>query len=198
MTQKLYRFLFCKQTGLYKGLTYEQPWPENSTVIQPHFEAGFKSVFDLSFGGWKLVPQEVFFKQMNSIDEIKNVVELKNEDLKNRMNREFTYIRDETVGCLISNFAQVNETIAARFSLMNSASRDYFLCLEKAVLDNEKTLERCYREFGHLEDMLIEIRDAQKDHYLYSRKSYWTSRFIDVIANFYVRGRDIFFKFFQP
>lgn len=197
MTQKLYRFLFCKQTGLYKGLTYERPWPENSTVIQPHFEAGFKSVFDLSFGGWKLVPQEIFFKQMSSIDEIQTVVELKNEDLKNRMNREFTYIRDETVGCLISNFAQVNETIAARFNLMNGASRDYFLCLEKAVLDNEKTLERCYREFGHLEDMLIEIRDAQKDHYLYSRKSYWTSRLVDVIANFYVRGRDIFFKFFK-
>lgn len=192
MNQKLYRFTFDKQSGLYKGLTYEQPWAENTTVIQPHFEAGFKTVFDFAFGAWKLVPQEIFYKRMSSADEIQNVVEYKNDVVKVLFNR-------------------LHEKLDSEFVLIDKQILFNFYQVKQSFIELNDENCRLKTFIGQNQDMLIELKDSvfvlsvlverialeQEKHYLYSRKSYWTSRLVDFVAQFYMSGRNIFFKFFN-
>lgn len=192
MNNKLYRFTFDKQSGLYKGLTYDQPWCDNSTVIQPHFEAGFKTVFDFAFGAWKLVPQEIFYKQMSSADEIQNVVEFKNNVVRVLFKSLHEKIAENFVA--LKSDIEVNDTR----NILNTEKIIREVLINKSeILQLHCDIRSTNQHLGYLEDLLIDIRDAQKDHYLYSRKSYWTSRFIDSITKFAMRCRDIFFKFFN-
>lgn len=196
MQEKLYRFVFDKQTGLYKGLTYEQPWAENTTVLQPHFEAGFKTVFDFEFSAWKLVPQEIFFKQMSCIDRIGNVVEFKNNVVRVLFQRLNENIEEKFVDtCKLVKLCHEKNDL--KFHQMYLENRLNYSDLKKEILLLSCDLGSTNRHLGYLEDLLIDIRDAQKDHYLYSRKSYWTSRFIDSVTKFAMCSRDIFFKFFN-
>ena len=65
-----YRFIFDAQNGSYQGIARE-PFPENSTYVQPHFSAGYKTCWDFS-GRWKLVKEEEFFKQVNVQDVLRD------------------------------------------------------------------------------------------------------------------------------
>ena len=199
MRNKLYRFLYDVRTGLYKGLTYEFPWPDNSTIIQPHFETGFKPLWDFEFGVWKLMPQEIFFKQMSSIDEVSNAVEFKNNVIVNE------------IANLYSHNQHYFQDINIRFNEIDSRaswhSKKFKECCDEIKTDNFNL----QKSVGENQDMLIELKDSvfvlsvlverialeQEKHYLYSRKFYWTSRFIDFATQFCVRSRNIFFKFFN-
>lgn len=68
---KNYRFTYDAQTGLYSGLAYDVVAPfEHTTDIEPHFRYGFKTVFDVVMGDWKLVPSELFFEHAALIDKM--------------------------------------------------------------------------------------------------------------------------------
>jgi len=192
MSEKLYRFIFDKQTGLYKGLTYEQPWADNTTVLQPHFEAGFKTVFDFEFAAWKLVPQEVFFKQMATIDQIETAVELKNNYIATRLLTYHAHV-DQRFDVIDSKAEYDRLKILTQISINKSEiiqNRLKMLDLKEEILNNRKFIL-------NLEDLLIQVIDQQREQMIYSRKFYWTSRLIDIGTNFYVRCRNVFFKFFN-
>lgn len=64
-----FKFLFDPQSGSYQGIVRE-PYPDNSTYVQPHFSVGYKTCWDFS-GKWKLVKEEEFFKQVLVQDVLK-------------------------------------------------------------------------------------------------------------------------------
>lgn len=87
LDKRNYKFLFDVQTNEYKGITREQPWCENTTHIAPHFQYGFKTVWDRNFYYWKLIPNHLWFEQMFTKDAIETVIEYKNEFVKSEIMR---------------------------------------------------------------------------------------------------------------
>lgn len=82
--RKAYRYLYDEQTGAYMGLTYDLPFPINSTDVEPHFVSHCKTVFDTTLNLWRLVDKEAFFLQMAKLDtlhdlDLEMIHELKHE-----------------------------------------------------------------------------------------------------------------------
>lgn len=63
-TPKDYRYTYDLETMLFTGITREQPFAKNSTAVKPHFEAGFKTVYDKQLKNWKLLDQNEYFEMM--------------------------------------------------------------------------------------------------------------------------------------
>lgn len=85
--ERNYRFLFDEQTGTYAGITRIKPFPENSTLIVPHFRYGFKTIWDAAFEKWRLVPEQYFFEEMKIRNDISNAIDLKNHEIVGALNR---------------------------------------------------------------------------------------------------------------
>lgn len=117
----VFKFLFDPQTGSYQGIARE-PYPENSTFVQPHFSAGFKTCWDFK-GRWKLVKEEEFFKQVNVQDVLRDyeidldskhkelilVIENRFDALMRRQNENYFIMSREQRNVSLAFNGQLNE-----------------------------------------------------------------------------------------
>lgn len=67
-TEKVYRYLYDPSTYLYSGIISGVK-PEHSTDVKPHFESGFKTIYDKKLKKWKLIEQREYFELIGSMNK---------------------------------------------------------------------------------------------------------------------------------
>ena len=141
----VFKFLFDPQNGNYQGIARE-PFPENSTYVQPHFSAGFKTCWDFK-GRWKLVKEEEFFKQVNVQDVLRTYdVDL---DSKNR----------ELISVLENRFYALMRRQNENHMLSWGASRAIEHVFNKRLDEIEKHLDELQMDLIIVQDRLEVIID---------------------------------------
>lgn len=122
-TPKVYRYTYDLETMLFTGITREQPFAKNSTAIKPHFEAGFKTVYDKELKNWKLLDQNEYFEMMARYN--------KQAEFETDI-REYIFLSVKALGEDIHAFSD-------KFDINNA---DRFIKLEKNVKHVE-TIANC-------------------------------------------------------
>ena len=137
---KNYCFLYDIESGEFKGLSRDNPQPSNSTHVEPHFESGYKTIFDRNTKVWKLIKRDQFFEIQKTAHEM--TVHL------DEYNRKFDRMFQDQQESLILGFEQMNDkfsNLKQDLILLKAQNREYevqFKKLSEAIESNkEKQLE---------------------------------------------------------
>lgn len=152
--ERAYRFLFDNQSGEFRGVTRVTPFPENSTLTEPYFDAGFKTVFDRVSGNWKLVPREMFYDQMSRRDDIEETIDIKNFILTEKLR--------EMHNSLTMSYAFINERLKDFEEHSSLHRKEIILALSEQAKVNQDNFNLIYaRVDNHF--VLNEIRLCRND-----------------------------------
>lgn len=138
---KVYRYKFDPVTKLYNGLTYDLK-EKHATDVQPNFESGFKTIYDLELKGWKLIDQREYYELMAHINK-----QLEFEtDIKNYIGQALLHLGED-----IHKFQD-------RFDINNA---DRFIALKELYFTNDSKSTAIHRDLKHVEK-LVEYGNNQE------------------------------------
>ena len=138
-TPKVYRYTYDLETMLFTGITREQPFAKNSTAIKPHFEAGFKTVYDKELKNWKLLDQNEYFEMMARYN--------KQAEFETDI-REYIFLSTKALGEDIHAFSD-------KFDINNA---DRFIKLENHARSHEKDIKNIERIVEHAKNQAVNYR----------------------------------------
>lgn len=118
-TEKNYRYLYDPSTYLYSGIISGIK-PEYSTDVKPHFESGFKTIYDKKLKKWKLIEQKEYFELIGAMNK-----QLEFEtDLKQHIENRLALFINNFSDYLIKNSDHVNALSTHLINTSNLYTKD--------------------------------------------------------------------------
>ncbi len=191
---KNFRYMYDPQSKIFAGVSSNIKDPQCSTDIEPHFKPGFKTIFDELHLEWKLVENEEYYRHMARVNEVSDY----ERRILSRLDQMQTYF-DKKYNFLISEVSNVktfNHNMCTVTEVNFNSINKMLDRIDKvhtgqieAIKIIAGGLDEHFKDNGEkltvIGDSLLNLYVENSMQTTLIKKSYWTSRFINLVVRCY-------------